>query len=190
MRRCAFVGVNKPHYERYHDEEWGVPVHDDRLFFEMLILEGAQAGLNWETILKRRQAYRDAFYNFEPQKVALMTDEQLEVLRHDAGIIRHRLKIFSTRTNARVFCKLQDAFGSFDTYVWGFVDNKTIYNHPATVLEVQTQSTEAQRLSYDLKRRGMSFVGPTIIYAFMQATGLVNDHSQDCDWSKATRAFS
>ena len=182
MRRCAWVGKNKPHYERYHDEEWGVPVHDDRHFFEMIVLEGAQAGLSWETILKRRDAYRELFHNFDPQAVAMMSDEHLMQLCLDARIIRNRLKIFSARTNARVFCGIQKEFGSFDAYVWKFVAGKTIRNRPASIDEIPTQSNESQKLSCDLKKRGMSFVGPIIMYAFMQATGLIDDHTQDCDW--------
>lgn len=180
LTRCAWVGTGKPHYEHYHDHEWGVPVHDDRRHFEMLILEGAQAGLNWETILKRRNGYAQAFKNFDPQKVAIMTDDELLALLNNTAIIRNRLKIFSARTNAEVFLTIQKEFGSFDAYIWSFVNNKTIVNSPKDLSEVPTRTSESDAISKDLKKRGMSFVGSTIIYAFMQATGLVNGHIKDC----------
>lgn len=178
--RCSWVGQDKPHYEAYHDTEWGVAVHDDRKHFEMLILEGAQAGLSWETILKRREGYRSAFKNFDPRAVAAMSDHELEILLNDPGIIRNRLKIFSARKNALVFLEIQREFGSFDSYVWDFVGGRTIINRPKTKNEIPVTSPESDALSKDLKKRGMSFVGSTIIYAHMQATGLVNDHTQDC----------
>ena len=178
--RCAWVGHGKPHYEAYHDHEWGVPVHDDRKHFEMLILEGAQAGLTWETILKKREGYHRAFKNFDPIAVSMMTDDELEALLLDPSIIRNRLKVFSARKNARVFLELQKEFGSFDAYVWGFVDGKTIINRPRHVGELQTKSPQSDALSKDLKKRGMSFVGSTILYAYMQAIGMVDDHTVDC----------
>jgi len=178
--RCGWVGVGKPHYEKYHDEEWGVPVHDDIKHFEMLILEGAQAGLNWETILKRREGYRKAFKNFNPVKVAEMTDQELEDLMHNSEIIRNRLKINAARINAKVFLQIQKEFGSFDKYIWGFVDNKTIINHPPSLKDINTTSEVSDKLSKDLKKRGMKFVGSTIIYAHMQAIGMVNDHLITC----------
>ena len=178
--RCGWVGNNKPWYEAYHDTEWGVPVHDDRLHFEMLILEGAQAGLSWETILKRREGYRIAFKQFDPHAVAAMTDEELEMQLGNPAIIRNRLKVFSARKNAAVFIKIQQEFGSFDAYVWQFVGGKPIINHPRTLKDIPTSSVESDALSKDLKKRGMSFVGSTIIYAHMQATGLINDHVADC----------
>lgn len=180
MIRCPWVGQNKPYYEHYHDHEWGVPVHDDRKHFEMLILEGAQAGLSWETILKRRDAYREAFKQFDPRLVEAMTDAELEQLLLNPGIIRNRLKIFSTRGNACVFLDIQQTFGSFDAYVWQFVDNKPKINRPKTMQEVPAQTIESEQLSQDLKKRGMCFVGPTIMYAYMQAIGMVNDHLRDC----------
>jgi len=167
-------------YIDYHDNEWGIPVHDDRHFFKMLILEGAQAGLSWETILKRREGYRKNFHHFDPAKVEAMTDKELESLRENPEIIRNRLKIYSARQNARVFLDIQKEFGSFDRYVWKFVDEKPIVNRWKSLSEMPVTTPESDALSKDLKKRGMSFVGSTIVYAFMQATGLVNDHIQDC----------
>ncbi len=178
--RCPWVGENKPHYEEYHDKEWGIPVHDDLKHFEMLILEGAQAGLSWETILKRRQGYAKAFKRFNPKLVAKMTDAELEKLMHDEAIIRNRLKIFSTRSNAAAFLKIQREFGSFNAYVWTFVGGKTKVNHPRSMKDVSTRTIESDLLSKDLKKRGMKFVGTTIMYAYMQAVGLVDDHLADC----------
>lgn len=180
MKRCSWVGVDKPHMQQYHDMEWGVPVHDDRTHFEMLILEGAQAGLSWDTILKRREAYREAFKQFDPHAVSVMTDDELAVLLTDSFIIRNRLKVFSTRKNALVFLDLVKEFGSFDAYVWRFVDGMPKINNPISSQEIPVSSEEAMSLSKDLKKRGMSFVGPTIMYAYMQAVGMVNDHVIDC----------
>lgn len=186
MKRCIWVGTGKPHYEAYHDHEWGVPVHDDRKHFEMLILEGAQAGLSWETILKRREGYRKAFKGFDPKLVARMTDKQLEALLNDTGIIRNRLKVFSARKNALVFLKIQDEFGSFDAYVWKFVGGKPLINHPAAHSAIPVSTPESDALSKDLKKRGMSFVGSTIMYAYMQAIGMVNDHVKNCDFKSCS----
>jgi DNA-3-methyladenine glycosylase I len=179
-QRCGWVDEQKPHYVVYHDEEWGVPVYDDQKLFEMLCLEGAQAGLNWETILKRRSAYRDAFYDFDPLKVAQMTDEDLAALMENKGIIRNRLKIWSVRKNARVFINIQNEFNTFSRYLWAFVGNQPIINHPETLKEVPAHTPLSDIISKDLKKRGMSFVGSTIIYAYMQAVGLVDDHVKDC----------
>jgi DNA-3-methyladenine glycosylase I len=178
--RCGWVGSGKPFYEEYHDTEWGVPVHDDRKHFEFLILEGAQAGLSWETILKKREGYRKAFKGFDPAKVARMTDAALERLLGNPEIIRNRLKIFAARRNARVFLEIQKEFGSFDAYVWRFVGGKPIEGRRKTLKDIPARTAESDALSKDLKKRGMSFVGSTIIYAHMQATGLVNDHVADC----------
>lgn len=180
MNRCSWVGIGKPHYEEYHDTEWGVPVHDDQKHFEMLLLEGAQAGLSWETILKRRENYRAAFKQFDPSAVANMTDDELEMLLTNSGIIRNRLKIFSARKNALVFLEIVQEFGSFDTYVWGFVEGKTKMNHPKNPSDIPVYTNESDALSKDLKKRGMSFVGSTIMYAYMQAVGMVNDHMLGC----------
>lgn len=180
-RRCfGSMDINKRFYAHYHDEEWGVPVHDDRLLFEMLILEGAQAGLSWETILKRRQGYRDAFYNFDVVKVAQMSDEQLQALTNNDAIIRNRLKIWSTRQNAQAFLRIQQEFDSFDRYLWNFVQHKTIINSWESFAQVPVRTQESDALSKDLQKRGMKFVGSTIIYAYMQAVGLVDDHIADC----------
>lgn len=178
--RCGWVGTGKPFYEEYHDTEWGVPCHDDRHLFEMLILEGAQAGLSWETILKRREGYRKAFKNFDPEKVARMTDEALEKLLHNPDIIRNRLKVYGARKNAIVFLEIQKEFGSFDAYLWQFVGGKQIQNKWKSLSEAPTKTPVSDALSKDLKKRGMTFVGSTIIYAYMQAIGLVNDHITSC----------
>ena len=180
MQRCPWVGVNKPHYEHYHDTEWGVPVHDDTKHFEMLILEGAQAGLTWETILKRREGYREAFKQFDLIAVANMPDAELEMILTDSNIIRNRLKIFSARDNAKAFINIQHEFGTFDAYVWRFVSGQPKINRPDTMLAVPTNTPESDALSKDLKKRGMKFVGSTIIYAYMQAIGMANDHLTDC----------
>jgi DNA-3-methyladenine glycosylase I len=178
--RCPWVPAGKPDYVEYHDKEWGRPVHDDQKLFEMLILEGAQAGLSWYTILQRREGYRKAFKSFDPKKVARLTDAQLEAVLKDGAIIRNRLKVFSTRKNAQVFLALQKEFGSFDAYVWRFVGGKPKINRPQTMKDVPAATAESDALAKDLKKRGMSFVGSSILYAYMQAVGLVNDHTVDC----------
>jgi DNA-3-methyladenine glycosylase I len=180
VKRCFWATAIKPFYQHYHDNEWGVPVHDDRLLFEMLILEGAQAGLSWETILKRRDGYRKAFHNFDPAKVARMTDEKLEALLANTDIIRNRLKVFGARKNAIAFRAIQKEFGSFDAYVWNFVGGKPQINRPKSIDDMRSTSPESDALSHDLKKRGMTFVGSTIMYAFMQAVGLVDDHAAQC----------
>jgi DNA-3-methyladenine glycosylase I len=177
--RCAWVGA-EPLYVAYHDQEWGVPVHDDRLLFEFLVLEGAQAGLSWLTILKKREGYRNAFAGFDSDKVARFGPVDVDRLLADSGIVRNRLKIESAITNAQAFLRVQDEFGSFDSYVWRFVHGETIQNRWATMGEIPTKTVEAELLSADLKRRGFRFVGPTIVYAHMQATGMVNDHTIEC----------
>lgn len=179
VQRCFWVGKDKPHYEKYHDTEWGVPVHDDLKHFEMLILEGAQAGLTWETILKRREGYRKAFKKFDPRKVAKMSDDELENVLLDPGIIRNRLKVYATRKNAQVFLQIQQEFGTFDAYVWGFVSNIK-HKKSKERADIPASTPESDALSKDLKKRGMSFVGSTIMYAYMQAIGMVNDHIKGC----------
>jgi DNA-3-methyladenine glycosylase I len=174
-------------YVEYHDSEWGVPVHDDRHFFEMLILEGAQAGLSWSTILKKRVAYRRAFDRFDPRKVARYDAAKLASLLADPGIVRNRLKVAAAVKNARAFLALQDEFGSFDAYVWRFVGGKPIVGRPRTLRDIPPTTAESDALSKDLKQRGMTFVGSTIVYAFMQATGLVDDHVVDCFRAKRAR---
>lgn len=178
--RCAWLPNGKPDYTHYHDTEWGVPVHDDNLLFEMLILEGAQAGLSWYTILKRRDGYRKAFHRFDVNKCAKMTDEELEQVLATGDIIRNRLKVFSVRKNALAFLAIQKELGSFDAYLWRFVGNRTKVNRPKMLKHIPVSTPESDALSKDLKKRGMSFVGSTIIYAYMQAVGLVNDHMADC----------
>ncbi len=177
--RCGWVG-NKPHFIPYHDEEWGVPIHDDRRHFEMLILEGAQAGLSWSTILLRREGYRKAFAGFDPVKIARFDARKQASLLNNNGIIRNRLKIKSAISNARAFLNVQREFGSFDAYVWQFVGNKPKINYWKDMTQVPATTPESDALSKDLKKRGFSFVGSTVIYAHMQAAGLVNDHTTDC----------
>lgn len=177
--RCAWV-TEDPDYQKYHDTEWGRPVHDDRLLFEFLILEGAQAGLSWLTILKRREGYQKAFANFDPQKVARFSDATIEKLMLNEGIIRNRLKITSTVQNAKAFLKIQKEFGSFDFYLWSFVNHKPIKNKWKTLSELPAKTELSDRLSKDLKKRGFNFVGSTICYAFLQAVGVIDDHTQDC----------
>ena len=177
-RRCS--SARTPLGIAYHDAEWGVPVHDDRTLFEFLTLEGAQAGLSWETILKKREAYREAFAGFDPESVARFTERQVERLLRNPGIVRNRLKIDSTVRNAKAFLAVQDEFGSFDAYFWRFVDGKTRVNRWRSLDVVPARTTESDALSRDLLRRGFKFVGSTICYAFMQAVGLVNDHTVDC----------
>ena len=177
--RCAWAATD-PLMIAYHDREWGVPIHDDRRLFEFLILEGAQAGLSWSTILKKREAYRMAFDNFNPAVVARYTAAKLRRLLADEGIVRNRLKIAAAVQNARAFLAIQKEFGSFDTYLWPFVDGRALINRPATMRDVPAKTEISDRLSKDLKRRGFNFVGSTICYAFMQAVGMVNDHWVTC----------
>ena len=177
--RCGW-STNDPLYIEYHDTEWGVPLHDDRRLFEFLVLDGAQAGLSWLTILKKRQNYRIAFENFDPQKVARYDDRKISELMSNEGIVRNKLKIEASVLNARAFLGIQKEFGSFDRYIWQFVGGATLKNKWKTLEEIPSQTPESAAMSADLKRRGFKFVGPTICYAFMQAAGLVNDHVLDC----------
>lgn len=178
-QRCQWCS-DDPLYIDYHDKEWGVPVHDDQRLFEFIILEGAQAGLSWITVLKKREAYRKHFSDFDAQKIARFTDKKLEKMLLDPGLIRNRLKIYGCRKNARAFLAVQKEFGSFDDYLWGFVDHKVIINYHQTSSQNPTHTLISDRLSQDLKKRGFTFVGSTICYALMQAVGLVNDHSTSC----------
>lgn len=180
LNRCAWVPENNFEYQKYHDCEWGVPVHDDGKLFEMLVLEGAQAGLSWEIVLKKREGYRKAFNNFDVKKCAQMSDEELEKLMQNPSIIRNRLKIFSVRKNAIAFQKIQEEFGSFDKYIWSYVNGKQLINNVKSISEIPIKTEISDKISKDLKKRGMSFIGSTIIYAYMQAVGLVNDHTKDC----------
>ncbi len=178
--RCPWANPKNPAYIAYHDTEWGVPVHDDRVHFEFLVLESAQAGLSWETVLNKRAAYRTTFHHFDVQAVAAMTDAELENALTNSGIIRNRLKVFAARRNARVFLEIQKEYGSFDTYLWGFVENTPRIHTWDSIKEVPATSPASDALSKDLKKRGMSFVGSTTLYAHMQAVGLVSDHVVDC----------
>ena len=178
-KRCPWCGED-PLYVAYHDREWGVPVHDDAKLFEFLILEGAQAGLSWITILRKRENYRRAFDGFDPKKIARYTAARQAKLLQDAGIVRNRLKIAAAIGNARAFLEVQEAFGSFDRYIWGFTDGRTIVNRFRTMDDLPATSSESDALSRDLKQRGFKFVGSTIMYAHMQATGMVNDHLLSC----------
>ena len=178
--RCPWVPLDKPDYVAYHDEEWGVPVHDDRLIFEFLTLESAQAGLSWYTVLRKRENYRRAFDGFDPERVARYDEKKIAALLNDAGIIRNKLKIRAAVHNARKFLEVQEAFGTFDAYIWRFVDGRPIVHEIRTLEDYPATSPESDALSRDLKQRGFKFVGSTIIYAHMQATGLVNDHTLDC----------
>ncbi|MCI0684889.1 MAG: DNA-3-methyladenine glycosylase I [Gemmataceae bacterium] len=178
MSRCPWAKTDL--YVRYHDAEWGVPVHDDRLLFEFLILEGAQAGLSWETILKKRATYREAFDHFDPAVVAKYGQKKKRSLLANAGIVRNRLKIDAAIQNAKCFLAVQDEFGAFDTYVWGFVGNAPKQNTWKSMKQVPASTPESDAMSKDLRRRGFKFVGSTICYAFMQAVGMVNDHLVEC----------
>jgi DNA-3-methyladenine glycosylase I len=178
--RCGWAKPTNPAYIAYHDEEWGVPSHDDRHLFEMLILEGAQAGLAWETILGKREAYREAFAGFDVQRVARFDARRRAALLGNAGIVRNRLKIESAIVNARAYRAVQREFGSFDTYLWRFVDGRPLQNKPASLAAIAPRTEISDALSKDLRKRGFKFVGTTICYAYMQAVGLVNDHVADC----------
>lgn len=180
MDRCDWVPLDDEDYVNYHDQDWGEPVHDDRMLFEMLVLEGAQAGLSWSTILKRREGYRKAFDGLDPIKVSSFDEDRIEELLKDPRIIRNRRKVVSAVRNARVFLEIKREFGSFDRYIWGFVGGKTIHNEFRELKDLPARTELSERISKDLKKRGMSFVGPTIIYAFMQSIGMVNDHQVDC----------
>lgn len=180
MQRCAWVNLGNPEYVHYHDEEWGVPVYDDRILFEFLVLEGAQAWLSWETVLSKRENYRSSFHSFDVRACSEMDDAYLESLLENPGIIRNRLKIWSVRKNARIFLQIQQEFGSFSDYLWGFTGGDVILNRPESIEEVPAQSLLSEKISKDLKQRGMSFVWPTIIYAYLQAVWVVNDHTREC----------
>ena len=177
--RCPWCGED-PHYREYHDHEWGVPVHDDRKLFEFILLEGAQAGLSWITILRKRENFRRAFADFDPERVARFDAGDIHKLMNNAGIIRNRLKIEAAIGNARAFLEIQERFGSFDRYIWDFVDGAPIVNRFRTMAEVPAETDLSRTISKDLKQRGFRFVGPVIVYSHMQATGMVNDHLVDC----------
>ncbi len=178
-KRCAWVS-DDPLYIAYHDEEWGVPVRDDALLFEFLILETFQAGLSWITVLRKRENFRKAFHGFDYQRIATYSEKKIQSLLQDAGIIRNKLKVRATVTNAQAFIKIQEEFGSFSDYIWAFTDGKVIKNKWKEVADAPAKTPLAEKISKDLKKRGFKFVGPTVIYAHMQATGMVNDHTTDC----------
>ena len=178
--RCEWVPEAEPLYVAYHDEEWGVPEHDDRRLFELLTLEGAQAGLAWITILRKREGYRRAFAGFDPAAVAAFDERRVEALLQDPGIVRNRLKVASTVTNARAVLAVQEELGSLDAYLWSFVDGEPLVGRWRALGEIPAETAESKAMSKDLKRRGFAFVGPTVCYAFMQAAGLVNDHVVGC----------
>jgi DNA-3-methyladenine glycosylase I len=180
MQRCGWANPNEPIYVAYHDEEWGVPCHDDRKLFEMLILEGAQAGLSWITVLKKRENYRTAFDNFDAEKIAQYDEAKVATLLENSGIIRNKLKINATIANARAYLKVRDEFGSFDKYIWSFVGGKPLVNQRQTLKDIPAETAESKTMSKDLLKRGFKFVGSTICYAFMQACGMVNDHTVEC----------
>lgn len=177
--RCAWCG-NDELYQKYHDEEWGKPVYDDDTIFEFLILESFQAGLSWMTILRKRENFKKAFDNFNYKKIAKYSDDKIEELMQNSGIVRNKLKILATITNAQKFMEIQKEFGSFSNYIWAFVDGKPIINQPNTLKEVPATTEISDKLAKDLKKRGFKFMGSTVVYAHMQATGMVNDHVNDC----------
>ncbi len=179
-KRCEWCEGTYDKYVQYHDEEWGVPVHDDKKHFEFLILEGAQAGLSWSTVLNKREGYRQAFAGFEAEKVSRFNQQKIEEILSLSSVIRNKLKVKSAVTNAQAFLKVQEEFGSFDAYIWRFVDGNVIHGHWKKMSEVPATTKESDELSKDLKKRGFKFVGSTIIYAHMQAVGMVNDHTVDC----------
>ena len=178
--RCDWVPLDQPMYLAYHDEEWGVPSHDDRHLFEMLVLEGAQAGLSWATILRKREGYRRAFAGFDPDVVARFTPRRIDRLLEDSGIVRNRLKVESAVANARAVLEVQAESGSLDAYLWGFVGGRPVTNRWRSLADLPAETEASRSMSRELKRRGFRFVGPTVCYAFMQATGLVNDHVVSC----------
>jgi DNA-3-methyladenine glycosylase I len=180
MKRCDWVPEGDPLYLEYHDEEWGVPSHDDTHLFEMLVLEGSQAGLSWSTILRKREGYRKAFAGFDAEKVARFTKRDVERLLRDPGIVRNRLKVESSVNNAKRVLEVRDELGSLDTYLWSFVDGEPFVGSWRTYREMPAETDESKAMSKDLKRRGFRFVGPTVCYAFMQAVGIVDDHTLDC----------
>ncbi len=186
IRRCEWAGPD-PIYIDYHDKEWGQPLHDDNKLFEMLILEGMQAGLAWITVLKKREAFRAAFDNFDPKKVALYDGAKVEVLMADAGIIRHRGKINAAIGNAKAFLQIQKEYGTFDQFIWAYVGGIPIINTPHSMAELPASTPLSDRISKDLKKRGFKFVGSTIVYSFMQAVGMVDDHMAWCPWHSNNR---
>jgi len=189
MKKCVWA-LSSALEEKYHDQEWGVPIHDDRLLFEFLILEGAQAGLSWSTILNKREGYRKAFDNFEAQKIFQYSDNKVKQLLDNPEIIRNGLKVNAAITNAKVFLSIREEYGSFDRYIWQFVEGKSIQNQWQHVNQIPVTTLESEQMSKSLKQKGFKFVGPTICYAYMQAIGMVNDHTNDCFRHKQIKALS
>ena len=181
-KRCGWVKMNNPLYVAYHDEEWGQPLHDDRSLFELLCLETYQSGLSWETVLNKRQGFREAFHGYQIQAVAEMADGELEALLENPAIIRNRAKLFATRANAQAFLQVQKTYGSFDAYLWSFVEGKTIVNDVLDYRQAPAKTALSEKLSQDLKKRGFKFTGPVAVLAFLQAAGLIDDHENDCEW--------
>ena len=181
-KRCGWVKMNNPLYVAYHDEEWGQPLHDDRALFELLCMETYQAGLSWETVLNKRQAFREAFHGYQIQAVAEMTDGELEALLENPAIIRNRAKIFATRVNAQAFLQVQKTYDSFDAYLWSFVDGQPIINDVPDYHLAPAKTALSEKLSQDLKKQGFKFTGPVAVLSFLQAAGLVDDHENDCEW--------
>ncbi|WP_397540258.1 DNA-3-methyladenine glycosylase I [Rummeliibacillus pycnus] len=188
MKRCTWAKTKEPLYIEYHDKEWGVPVYDDRVLFEMLCLEGAQAGLSWWTILQKRENYRNAFDQFEAEKIVMYTEEKLQSLVENKGIVRNKMKIRSVVTNAQAFLKIQEEYGSFSNYIWSFVDNKPIINNWETEKNVPTSNEISDKMSKQLKKDGFKFVGSTICYSYMQAVGMINDHTVECYCHPSSRS--
>lgn len=185
-KRCSWVKMKNPLYVAYHDEEWGRPLHDDRALFELLCMETYQSGLSWETVLNKRQVFREAFYDYQIQVVAEMADAELEALLDNPAIIRNRAKIFATRANAQAFLQVQEAFGSFDAYLWSFVDGQTIINDVPDYHLAPAKTALSEKLAKDLKKRGFKFTGPVAVLSFLQAAGLVDDHENDCEWKSGS----
>ena len=182
IKRCGWVKMTNPLYVAYHDEEWGQPLHDDQELFELLCLETYQAGLSWETVLNKRQAFRAAFHGYDAVKIAAMTDADLEALMDNPAIIRNRRKLYATRANAQAFLQIQQTYGSFNDYIWSFVDHEPIRNAIADYREAPAKTALSEKVSKELKKQGFQFVGPVCVYSFMEAAGLINDHENDCEW--------
>ena len=189
MKRCSWVKENNPLYVAYHDQEWGIPLHDERALFELLCLETYQAGLSWETILNKRAAFRQAFHSYDVHQAAVMTDAELEGILQNPAVVRNRRKIYATRANARAFLKIQAEFGSFDHYIWSFVDFTPIDNPVKDYKQMPSKTPLSEKLAKDMKRRGFEFVGPVCVYSFLQAAGLVNDHEETCDFNPARKTI-
>lgn len=189
MKRCSWAKENNPLYVAYHDQEWGIPLHDERALFELLCLETYQAGLSWETILNKRAAFRQAFHVYDVHQVAVMTDAELEGILQNPSVVRNRRKIYATRANAQAFLKIQAEFGSFDHYLWSFVDFTPIDNPVKDYKQMPSKTPLSEKLAKDMKRRGFEFVGPVCVYSFLQAAGLVNDHEETCDFNPARKTI-